>query len=190
MQLPTAELQQFLHTAVAAARQGEAATREALDRLPAPIYTTDAAGLITYFNKACVAFAGRTPELGKDSWCVSWRLFTRDGKPLPHDQCPMAVAIRQGRSIRGGEAVAERPDGSRVTFTPYPTPLLDDDGNVVGAVNMLIDVTRRRQVEYLRSQGRRCRMLAAASSDQRTAGTLSLMAQEYEQKAQALQRPN
>ena len=46
------------------------------------------------------------------------------------------------------------------------------------------------QLDYLRSQVRRCRRLAASVSDQRTAITLRPMAQEYEQKAQALQRPS
>jgi PAS domain-containing protein len=57
---------EMLATAIAVVGQGEAAMREALDRLPAPIYTTDAQGRITYFNKACVPFAGRTPKLGRE----------------------------------------------------------------------------------------------------------------------------
>ena len=53
----------------------------------------------------------------------------------------MAVAIREQRAIRGKVAIAARPDGSRKAFTPYPTPLFDDDGQLTGAVNMLIDVS-------------------------------------------------
>ena len=36
--------------------------RELLDALPAAIYTTDAAGRITYYNAAAVRLAGRKPE--------------------------------------------------------------------------------------------------------------------------------
>ena len=53
----------------------------------------------------------------------------------------MAQAIREERAIRGAVAIAMRPDGTRRAFTPYPTPLFDDDGKLIGAVNMLIDVT-------------------------------------------------
>ena len=45
--------------------------RELLDALPAAIYTTDAAGRITYYNAAAVQLAGRTPEIGSDEWCVN-----------------------------------------------------------------------------------------------------------------------
>ena len=111
--------------------------RDLLDALPAAIYTTDAAGRITFYNEAAIAFSGRRPVLGTDEWCVSWKLFWPDGTPLPHDECPMAVALKEGRAVRGHEAVAERPDGSRVHFIPYPTPFKDASGKVVGAVNML-----------------------------------------------------
>ena len=98
--------------------------RELLDALPAAIYTTDAAGRITYYNEAAVRLAGRKPEIGSDAWCITWRLYWPDGTPLAHDEGPMAVALKTGRPVRGVEAVAERPDGTRVPFMPYPTPLL------------------------------------------------------------------
>jgi PAS domain S-box-containing protein len=124
--------------------------RELLDALPAAIYTTDAAGRITYYNEAAVVLAGRKPEIGSDEWCVTWRLYWPDGTPLPHDECPMAVALKTGRPVRGVEAIAERPDGTLVPFMPYPTPLHDASGNVVGAVNMLVDLTERSHAEQVR----------------------------------------
>jgi PAS domain S-box-containing protein len=125
--------------------------RELLNALPAAIYTTDAAGRITYYNAAAVGLAGRTPTIGSDEWCVTWRLYRPDGTLLPHDQCPMAVALKTGCPVRGVEAVAERPDGTRVPFLPYPTPLHDASGNVIGAVNMLVDLTDRAQAEQSRT---------------------------------------
>jgi len=49
-----------------------------------------------------------------------------------------------------------------------------------------IYVTDSRQAAFLRSQARKCRRLAMAVSDQQTADTLTLMAAEYEQKANEL----
>jgi PAS domain S-box-containing protein len=127
--------------------ESERQLQELLAAIPAAIYTTDAQGKITYFNDAAVEMAGRTPVLGSDEWCVTWKLYLPDGTPLPHDQCPMAVALREGRAIRNVEAVAERPDGTRIPFIPYPTPLRDQHGTVVGAINMLVDVSERKQAE-------------------------------------------
>lgn len=120
--------------------------RDLLNALPASVYTTDAEGRITFFNDACVDFAGRVPALG-EAWCVTWKLYNLDGSRLPHDECPMAVAIKEGRSVRGAEAIAERPDGTRVTFQPFPTPLFGVDGKLVGAVNMLVDITEQKAAE-------------------------------------------
>jgi PAS domain S-box-containing protein len=99
-------------------QENEMRLQELLSAIPAAIYTTDAKGKITYFNEAAVEFAGRRPEIGSDEWCVSWKLFWPDGRPLPLEQCPMALCLKEGRPIRGVEAVAERPDGSRVPFIP------------------------------------------------------------------------
>ena len=118
-----------------------------LEALPAAVYTTDAAGRITFYNEAAVELAGRRPELGSEAWCVSWRLYWPDGTPMPHDQCPMAMALSEQQPIRGMEAIAERPDGSRVPLIPYPSPLFDETGALVGAVNMLVDITERKQAE-------------------------------------------
>lgn len=115
-----------------------------LDALPAAVYTTDADGNITFYNQAAADLWGRRPELGTAQWCGSWRLYWPDGRPLPHDECPMAVALKEGRPVRGVEAVAERPDGSRVPFLPFPTPLKDASGRITGAVNLLVDLTERK----------------------------------------------
>ena len=127
--------------------ESERRLQELLAAVPAAIYTTDAAGKITYFNQAAVDLAGRTPTLGSDEWCVTWKLYWPDGTFLPHDQCPMAIALKEGRPIRGAEAVAERPDGTRIPFIPFPTPLRDASGNIVGAINMLVDISERKQAE-------------------------------------------
>jgi PAS domain S-box-containing protein len=128
-------------------RESEHQFRELLEALPAAIYTTDANGRITFYNEAAVELSGRRPRLGSDEWCVTWRLYWPDGTPLPHDQCPMAVALKEDRPVRGKEAIAERPDGTRVPFLPYPSPLHDASGALIGAVNMLVDVSQRKEAE-------------------------------------------
>lgn len=121
--------------------------RQVLDALPSAVYTTDAQGKITYFNRAAVELAGREPVIGEDEWCVTFRLFTADGKPLPHDECPMAIALKENRPVRGVEAMAQRPDGTMFPFLPFPTPMLDENGDLVGAVNMLVDISDRKLAE-------------------------------------------
>jgi PAS domain S-box-containing protein len=120
--------------------------------LPAAVYMTDPAGRITFYNDAAAELWGHHPEVGKSEWCGSWKLYWPDGTPLAHDECPMAVTLKTGQPVRGVEAVAERPDGTRVPFMPYPTPLYDASGVLVGAVNMLVDLTDRVRADEIRRQ--------------------------------------
>ena len=122
-------------------------SREAIEALPAAVYMTDAEGRLIFYNEAAAALWGCRPELGESKFCGSWKLYWPDGTPLPHDECPMALALRQRRPIHGTEAVAERPDGTRVPFIPYPTPLFDATGRLTGAINMLVDISERKRAE-------------------------------------------
>jgi len=128
-------------------RERERRFRELLGALPAAVYTTDAAGRITYYNDAAAELWGHRPPLGTSEWCGSWKLYWPDGTPLAHNECPMAIALKEDRSVRGMEAAAERPDGTRVPFIPYPTPIHDEAGTLIGAVNMLVDITDRKRAE-------------------------------------------
>lgn len=128
-------------------RENERHLRAVIDALPVAIYTTDAQGALTHYNQAAVDFSGQVPKLGTDHWCISMKLWRPDGSPLPHDQCPMAIALHEDRQILGAEAIAERPDGSRVWFTAHPTPLHDTNGKLIGGINMLIDVTERKRLD-------------------------------------------
>jgi len=49
----------------------------------------------------------------------------------------MAVALREGRVVRGIRAILKRPDGTRV---PYPTPLCDGKGNLVAGPGILLEI--------------------------------------------------
>lgn len=187
MSLNATTADETLQAAIEAAGKGTSCLHE-LDALPAPIYLTDLGGTVTYFNRACIAFAGRTPVAGADSWCVTWKLYTHEGKYLPHDQCPMAVAIKEKREVRGVEAIAERPDGSRVRFRPYPTPLIDEEGRLAGALNMLIGLPDPAQIAFLLKQAQRCSRLAASTTDEGVATTLASMALEYSSEADRLRR--
>src|ERR1051325_1441268 len=120
---------------------------EIIDALPAAIYATDAEGRLTHFNRAAIELSGRVPELGTDHWCVTWKLYYPDGKPMRHDECPMALCLRERRPVLDTEAIAESPDGTRFWFQPYPTPLFDESGNIIGGINMLLDITERKNAE-------------------------------------------
>jgi PAS domain S-box-containing protein len=130
-----------------ALRESEARHRHLINALPMAIYTCDREGRLTMYNHAATVLWGREPEIGKDLWCGSWKIYQPNGDPLPFDECPMAVTLRAGRPVRGQEIIIERPNGTRRHILPHPEPIYDAAGNVIGAVNMLIDITERKKAD-------------------------------------------
>lgn len=119
-----------------------------IELLPVAIYTCDKNGSITFFNKAAATLWGREPEIGKDLWCGSWKIWRPDGiTPYPLDECPMAVTLRTGLKVEDEEIIVERPDGIRINVLPHPQPTFDEEGVMNGAVNMLIDITDQKIAE-------------------------------------------
>jgi signal transduction histidine kinase/DNA-binding response OmpR family regulator len=130
-----------------ALRESEARYRQLVESLPVAFYATDGQGRLTLYNDAAVALWGRAPTLGDDRWCGSFRMHALDGGPMPLDECPMALSIRDGLNLQGTEAIVERPDGSRRNVLVYPRVFRDANGRVHGAINALVDITERKAVE-------------------------------------------
>jgi PAS domain S-box-containing protein len=153
---------------ISTSRRAEQALSESEERyrhlvqcLPAAVYACDGEGRITLFNEAAVTLWGRQPKVGRDTWCGSYRIYQLDGQRLAHDRCPMAESLRTGMPIRGVELVIERPDGTRRNVLAHPEPIVDSAGIVIGAVNMLIDITDRKRAESaMKSSETRFRLMA------------------------------
>jgi PAS domain S-box-containing protein len=139
-----------------------------LGSLPAAIYTTDKAGRIIYCNQAAVDLWQRRPALGQDRWSDLWRLHYPDGTSMPLDDRPTQIVLSQGRAVRGREALLERPDGTLVPIMPCPAPLLDEQGTIIGVVNMQVDLTERKQAEAALAE--RDALLTLASKVARVGG--------------------
>jgi two-component system sensor kinase FixL len=128
-----------------------------LEHLPAGAYTCDARGLITYFNPSAEALWGRCPALldPRDRYCGSFQLYTREGEAVPHDLCWMAQAIEQRRGFNGQEIVIVRPDGTRRTVLAHANPYYDESGELLGGVNVLVDITPQRERDLERDRLRK-----------------------------------
>jgi PAS domain-containing protein len=138
-------------SAVAALAHDPTLLHRALDRLPAGAYTCDGDGLITWYNQHALQVWGRAPALNdpRDRYCGSFRMFTAHDEPIAHDECWMALAIRNRHEYLAQEIVVERPDRSRITALAYATPVLDEQGEVVSAINILVNISDRKRIEDL-----------------------------------------
>lgn len=133
--------------AEAALRSSERQLQQVLSALPAGVYTCDGDGRITFFNQAAEELWGRTPVLGRELWCGSHRVLSLEGAEVLPDAWPIVRTLRTGRSVRGEEVIVERPDGTRRHVLPYPEVLRDPAGRVNGVLNVLVDITARKEAE-------------------------------------------
>jgi len=157
--------------------------RHLLNILPVAVYTCDKKGYITYYNDCAAQLWGRQPQIGKDRFCGSHKMFTVDGVPLPEDECPMAIVLKTGKEIGKQEVIIERPDGSRLNVVPSPRPIYDEEENLEGAVNMLVDVTRQRADE---EKAARLKMIVQYSSAAIISKTLNGIVTSWNPAAQEI----
>ncbi|AYL96997.1 PAS domain S-box protein [Mucilaginibacter celer] len=118
-----------------------------LEGLPVGVYACDKEGYIVSFNKAAVELWGRLPYIGRDKWFMDWKLFRADGTALPYEQAPMARTLQSGKAIRGEELLVQRGDGSIRYILPNPKPRFNQQGELIGAVSMLVDITVQKSDE-------------------------------------------
>ncbi|MBO9731543.1 MAG: PAS domain S-box protein [Chitinophaga sp.] len=124
---------------------GVDAYRRVIACLPAAVYTCDKQGRILLYNEAAIALWGREPVVGVDMWNGAWKIYQPDGiTAIAPEDCPMAQAIKTATPVYNRTIVIERPDGSRRIVAPHPVPLFDEDGELTGAVNMLVDITHEK----------------------------------------------
>jgi len=123
--------------------------RSLFDQLPTAIYTCNSDGLITYFNPSAVKLWGRSPRIlhPEDRYCGSYKLWSVDLTPMSHDRCWMARALKENRAYNQCELIIERPDGQRSYVLANANPIRAESGCLVGAANMLVDITERKLAE-------------------------------------------
>ena len=128
-------------------RDTEKSYADLIEQLPVAVYTCDASGRILLYNQAAEMLWRQRPDADANVWCGSFEILSPDGTKLPHHECPMAIAIKEGRPVRGVEITVRRPDGELRNVLPYPSPVINEQGIVTGGINVLIDITERKQAE-------------------------------------------
>ncbi len=146
----------------AAVRESQQRYSQLVNFLPTAVYTTDAEGRVLLYNEAATTLWGRQPKIGSDLGDGGCRLFRPDGSPLSMEQSPMSLSLKAGRPLRGEEIIIERADGTRRIVAPFPEPIRDGSGRIVGAVNMLLDVTEAKRAE---EASRRLAAIVESSDD-------------------------
>jgi len=139
-----------LRAAEAKLRTSEERYKTLFDLVPVAVYTCDADGFIQEYNQRAVELWGRDPgRNGQESrFCGSSKIYYPDGRPMRHEECPMARALRGEKlTSKDLEIIVERPDGGKRDVVPAPRVVTNERGKIVGAINCLFDITERKRAE-------------------------------------------
>jgi PAS domain S-box-containing protein len=128
------------------AEDSELRFRRLIDALPVGFYTVDDTGTVETFNDAAVALWQNQPEVGKDKWGGADKIFSPEGAELSFEQYPIFTALKDRCSVNR-EIVVRRADGSRRHVLSYPQATFDSGGKLTGAMNVLVDITERKESE-------------------------------------------
>ncbi len=120
-----------------------------LDALPVGVIIADADGKIVRANAASRELWGAPPGTtnwdGYTDWAGSW---PDTGQRLKDEDWPMARTLRSGEIVRNELIQSEHlATGERRFFLSNSAPIFDQDGRVIAAAVVEVDVTQRRKAQ-------------------------------------------
>jgi len=122
-------------------------TRKITDTAAAAIFVLDKNAHTTFINpEAQRIFGFSLEELYGESLHDKIHHHYPDGRPLPASECPFVRLFEKGAPLRNQETVFFRKDGSAIPVISSNAAIISD-GNVVGAVFVVYDITERKQIE-------------------------------------------
>lgn len=119
-----------------------------LELLPVAVFQCDTTGRIVQYNSRAVELWGRHP-VERDRFGALETFFLTDGTYVRRTDYPIAIALREGRSFRDFEAHGIRTDGQAIHMVVNVDPIRDESYTVVGAIQVVQDVTALRQKERI-----------------------------------------
>lgn len=144
-------------SAVEALRKDEAFLSAIFRTMEEGVVACDANGLLTHFNHASQVLHGLPQELiPSEQWAEHYSLFHSDGKtPMMPDDIPLLRALK-GELVHDVEMMIIPKNGITRTVVASGQYLKDLQGNIIGAVVTLHDITDRKKVEVAlgQSEGR------------------------------------
>ncbi len=131
--------------------------RELLDSMTDGVYFMDMERTVTYWNKAAERLSGYASEeiIGKSCSDNLLRHVDADGVELCITGCPMAATMNDGK-VREASVFMHHKFGHRVPVFVRSSPMLDDFGQIVGAVEVFSDNGKNldilKEIEGLRKE--------------------------------------
>jgi signal transduction histidine kinase/PAS domain-containing protein len=128
-----------------------------LDSLDTGVAACDEQGRLVSFNRALRAAVGTGPDGSPPhSWAERFHIQHPDGRPFAEAEMPLVRALG-GEHVRGADLLMAIPGKPPRRYTVNAEAIVDQQGNRLGAVAAVHDVTDNRRLDRFR----RCELAAA-----------------------------
>jgi diguanylate cyclase (GGDEF)-like protein/PAS domain S-box-containing protein len=119
-----------------------------LDAVSDGVYFVNRERKLTYWNEGATRLAGYAPDEAVGKHCFENFLGHVDatGKPLCREGCPLSRAMADGRPVET-ELYLRHKNGHRVPISVRVQPLRNNEGAIVGAVEVFSDSTAKQRAE-------------------------------------------
>jgi PAS domain-containing protein len=105
--------------------------RNLMSALSTPAFLVDEGGLLVFYNEAAGMLLGKRFEelgtVGPQEWGAMFGPFDEAGEPVPYDQLPLVVAVRNGRPAHANFEIRST-DGTCHTVEASAFPILTAHG--------------------------------------------------------------
>jgi PAS domain-containing protein len=105
--------------------------RNLMTALSTPAFLVDEGGLLVFYNEAAGMLLGKRFEeigtVGPQEWGAVFGPFDEAGEPIPYDELPLVVAVRNGRPAHANFEIRSS-DGARHTVEASAFPILTAHG--------------------------------------------------------------
>jgi len=106
--------------------------RNLMSALSTPAFLVDEGGLLVFYNEAAGMLLGKRFEelgaVGPQEWGSMFGPFGEDGEPIPYDELPLVVAVRNGRPAHANFEIRSA-DGTMHTVEASAFPILTAHGS-------------------------------------------------------------
>ncbi|PTN37719.1 MULTISPECIES: methyl-accepting chemotaxis protein [Desulfonatronum] len=142
--------------------------KEVLEGIAVPLYVTDHDEQVTFINDQAVELLGKSREsiLGR---------ATCEMMGVAPGSCAASQVIREGTIVKGKREYAH-PDGHNVPIYREVSPLKNAQGQVIGAIGVIIDLTQEEEAKA-RIQKQQDNLLVVARDVTEVSNSLRSMAQ-------------
>jgi PAS domain-containing protein len=109
--------------------------RNLLASISTPAFLVGEEGVLLFYNEAAAVLVGRrfeeTGTMTAEEWTTEFGPFDENDKPIPYDEIPLTVAVREGRPSHGAFCIASGGEHREIAASAIP---IVGPGGATGAI--------------------------------------------------------